>query len=317
MNKFKLGFATVSMAAMAGGISLASVSPDFLASANAQLANLDIEPEEERVIDSSETESLEAGGVDAIATTYSHDLSGREAVTVYVKNIPVATFLESVQSDDSSEPTKVASTSDTLDVDQSDVVSPSEEFVSTINQFGQDKVNAEKIGVKWDKAKELYVIHLDQTPLIAMDGNVMLPTTTKDDAEDALQITNRLRRQIGNVKPLKQIEGQPPKKVAVAPTNVSRYQDGWASWYGPGFHGNLTADGSRYNQYGLTAAHRTLPFGTKLRVTNRNNGRSVIVTVNDRGPFIYDRVIDLSMGAAQALGVVNTGVAPVSLDIVN
>ncbi|MEM9137256.1 MAG: septal ring lytic transglycosylase RlpA family protein, partial [Cyanobacteria bacterium P01_F01_bin.42] len=198
------------------------------------------------------------------------------------------------------------------------VVNASQEFVKAINQLDQDGVDAQTIGVKWDTTSKQYVIHVAQTPLIAMNGNVILPSTTKDKAEDALQITNRLRRQIGNVKPLKKIEGQPPrpvKKVAVAPTNVRRYQQGWASWYGPGFHGNLTADGTRYNQFGLTAAHRTLPFGTRLRVTNQNNGRSVVVVVNDRGPFIHNRVIDLSMGAAQVLGVINSGVAPVTLDI--
>lgn len=85
-----------------------------------------------------------------------------------------------------------------------------------------------------------------------------------------------------------------------------------ASCYG-NEHGQLrTAAGARYDPWGLTAAHRTLPFGTRLRVTNTRNGRSVIVTINDRGPFVRGRVIDLSLGACRAIG--NSGLAEVRLD---
>lgn len=90
---------------------------------------------------------------------------------------------------------------------------------------------------------------------------------------------------------------------------------GAASWYGPGFHGKRTASGERFNQNALTAAHRSLPFGTRVKVTNRTNGRSVIVRINDRGPFSGGRVIDLSRGAASRLGMVNQGVARVVLDV--
>ena len=80
---------------------------------------------------------------------------------------------------------------------------------------------------------------------------------------------------------------------------------GKASWYGPGFAGRKTASGARFNPMGMTAAHRTLPFGTKLRVSH--GGRSVVDTVNDRGPFIRGRVLDLSQGAARALGIGGVG----------
>ena len=76
-------------------------------------------------------------------------------------------------------------------------------------------------------------------------------------------------------------------------------QVGLASWYGPHFHRKRTADGERFNMNALTAAHRTLPFNTYVRVTNLANGRSVIVRVNDRGPFVGDRIIDLSARAAR------------------
>lgn len=90
-----------------------------------------------------------------------------------------------------------------------------------------------------------------------------------------------------------------------------RTQAGVASWYGPGFHGRPTANGEHFNTHALTAAHRTLPFGTKVRVTNKSNGRSVVVRINDRGPYVGGRVIDLSNASARALGM--SGLAKVSL----
>jgi rare lipoprotein A len=93
-------------------------------------------------------------------------------------------------------------------------------------------------------------------------------------------------------------------------------QIGVASWYGPGFHGRRTANGEVYDQYGLTAAHRTLPHGTWVEVTNLANDRSVRVRVNDRGPYVDDRVIDLSYTAAQRLDMVRSGIAPVRVEVV-
>lgn len=92
---------------------------------------------------------------------------------------------------------------------------------------------------------------------------------------------------------------------------------GSASWYGGHFHGRQTANGERYDMNGLTAAHKTLPFGTKVRVTNNKNGRSVVVRVNDRGPYHGNRIIDLSKGAATAVGLTDTGVAPVKVEVLN
>lgn len=87
-----------------------------------------------------------------------------------------------------------------------------------------------------------------------------------------------------------------------------------ASWYGPGFHGRLTANGEIYNQMALTAAHKELPFGTFLRVTNQKNGKSVIVRINDRGPYIEGRDLDLSRGTAIALGMVKRGIIRVKVE---
>ncbi|MFQ6117975.1 MAG: septal ring lytic transglycosylase RlpA family protein [Candidatus Bipolaricaulia bacterium] len=94
------------------------------------------------------------------------------------------------------------------------------------------------------------------------------------------------------------------------------YQVGIASWYGPGFHGNRTANGEIYDMYALTAAHKTLPFGTIVKVVDLDTGRSVVVRINDRGPFIKGRIIDLSYAAAQELGMVQKGLAKVGLKIV-
>ena len=90
---------------------------------------------------------------------------------------------------------------------------------------------------------------------------------------------------------------------------------GMASWYGPGFNGKRTASGERFNQGKLTAAHKTLPFGTLVRVTNLQNARTVEVRINDRGPFVRGRIIDLSRGAAERLDMIRTGVVPVEVMI--
>jgi len=97
------------------------------------------------------------------------------------------------------------------------------------------------------------------------------------------------------------------------PSHSQPKQMGVASWYGPGFHGQPTASGEIYNQHALTAAHRTLPLGTRVEVTNLANGKTVQVRINDRGPFVRGRSIDLSRGAAHRLGMVKSGVNKVRI----
>lgn len=94
--------------------------------------------------------------------------------------------------------------------------------------------------------------------------------------------------------------------------NVER---GLASWYGEDFHGKITSSKEIYNMYDMTAAHKTLPFGTYVMVTNLENGKSIIVRINDRGPFIRGRIIDLSYAAAQLLDMVDPGVVPVRIEV--
>ena len=109
------------------------------------------------------------------------------------------------------------------------------------------------------------------------------------------------------------------KKVSYSPVGAKAKfaSAGVASYYGPGFHGRRTANGERFDMHAMTAAHRTLPFGTLVKVTNLSNGKSTVVRVTDRGPYVGNRVIDLSVAAAKQIGSTHSGVAQVSLEIVN
>ena len=109
------------------------------------------------------------------------------------------------------------------------------------------------------------------------------------------------------------------KKVSYSPVSAKAKfaSAGVASYYGSGFHGRRTANGERFDMHAMTAAHRTLPFGTLVKVTNLSNGKSTVVRVNDRGPYVGNRVIDLSVAAAKQIGSTHSGVAQVSLEIVN
>ena len=93
-------------------------------------------------------------------------------------------------------------------------------------------------------------------------------------------------------------------------------EEGLASWYGKKFQGKKTASGEKFDMHKLTAAHRTLPFGTRVKVTRIDNGKSVVVKINDRGPFVKGRIIDLSKAAAKKLDMINAGVARVRIKVV-
>jgi rare lipoprotein A len=155
--------------------------------------------------------------------------------------------------------------------------------------------------------------HMEQCPELVYGGSAY-------NGKDALQMANRLRRVMGNTEPLVSIAkiSQPSfNQIDNYAPDGRRVRGGVASWYGPGFHGRRTANGERYNQNDYTAAHKTLPFGTMLRVTNLRNGQSVMVRINDRGPYVGRRVIDLSAGAARAIGVYGSGTAVVQLEVLN
>lgn len=204
-------------------------------------------------------------------------------------------------------------------VDTQDPIQQATAIAAQLNQLHRNGVDGSNITAEWSEASETYVIRVGDQVLVEFDSDIILPDTTENRAEDILQATNRIRRQFGNAAPLNAIEGTPnthqENYVAVGPIQFTF--TGIASWYGPGFHGRRTASGAVFDQHALTAAHRTLPFGTLVRVTNMNNGTSVTVRITDRGPFGGGRVLDLSAGAARAIGMIRSGVAPVRVDVVS
>ncbi len=309
---------------------------------------------------------------ESIASIYSHEINGRQAATLYVRDIPVLTFLETGDRRTSTSPpvepssdtattvhqpiadsfaaasptaaspideAKIASTqggsggsvsSDITsnlanqdaaasdpDADySSDPVWRATSVAARLNQLHRDSVEAESVTVRWDADRESYVIQVDGSDLVEISAQTLLPDTTDNLAEDALQAANRLRRQMGDAQPLTQIEGAPQpraQRVSVGPVQFTF--SGMASWYGPGFNGRRSASGEVFNQNALTAAHRNLPFGTLVEVTNVNTGQSVVVRINDRGPYSGRRVIDLSAAAARTIGMIQTGVAPVRINV--
>ena len=112
------------------------------------------------------------------------------------------------------------------------------------------------------------------------------------------------------------LQAPAPQRHEAAPAGKpATTQIGTASWYGPGFHGRETASGETFNQYALTAAHRTLPLGTEAKVTNLDTGQSVHVKINDRGPYVPGRHLDLSHAAAKQIGLTKKGVAKVKIEV--
>ena len=268
---------------------------------------------------------------DSIAKIQSHELEGRQAATVYLRNIPVITFLdESIEKTDA----KASNTSSQLKVagdrsnpsdskkstnsnaQETDPVWRASSLAARLNQLARNNVDPNSITVKWEKG-DRYLIQANGEDLVDINAKTILPDTTSDFSRDALQVTNRLRRLLGNAPPLVEIVGKPqPEPPVLSIGSIQVRINGWASWYGPGFDGNLSASGERFNQNALTAAHRHLPFGTLVMVRNLDNGRTVVVRINDRGPYVGDRVIDLSAGAASVLGMMSSGVARVEIEVI-
>ncbi|MFB8787752.1 MAG: septal ring lytic transglycosylase RlpA family protein [Potamolinea sp.] len=294
---------------------------------------------------------------EALARIYAYESGGRQAATLYVRSIPVLTFLGDHPATNNASKIGEVTTGRTRTPQQSKLNKDSGDrhaalrdraallaaaasqpnadsnvnkvqndpawqaavVAAKINQLSLSNLDASKISVSWKPECKCYSITANNEEIVQINQKTVLANTTRNLATDALQATNRLRRLIGNAAPLRAIAGAPPAarkvtQVAAGPVKV-QISSGLASWYGPGFHGNRSASGEIYNQNAMTAAHRSLPFGTYVQVTNMDNGRSVVVRINDRGPFVGGRVIDLSAAAARVLGVTNTGVAPVRLDV--
>jgi rare lipoprotein A len=279
-----------------------------------------------------------------IAKIFTYESAGRQAATLSVRSIPVLTFwgprpstADGTKMGESGERQKIGSqdrasqntghsaqinAASDANTTQNDPVARATAVAAKLNQMSLENVDASAIAVRWNAGCNCYSITANDQELVQINQTTLLPDTTRNLAEDALQATNRLRRLMGNAPPLREIAGKPPAAPARAVAQVSigrvRVQmSGIASWYGPGFDGNRSASGEIYNQNAMTAAHRSLPFGTRVQVTNLNNGRSVVVRINDRGPYVRGRVIDLSAAAARILGVMQTGVAPVQLNVLD
>jgi len=299
MNHRLLGGFTAALLMSAFGAPLPSFAED--ASESQALANPSTGTQ------SAAVQAALEGGIHPlgeVVSVYAHLLDGATAVTLYVNTLPVVTFVGEA----SAESSPVADAKAALD--PSDPMARAWVVGSELERFAAANQDATTIGVRWDSDQERYVVSLADQDLLAVGTTTILADTTADEAEDALQITNRLRRLLGDAPALDEIEGQPAPLLAVAST-----QTGLASWYGPGFHGRRSASGEVFNQYALTAAHRTLPFGTRVRVTNLNTGQQVVVRINDRGPFSGRRIIDLSAEAAAVIGLRSSGVGEVRLEI--
>lgn len=295
-----------------------------------------IQPPE--VLKEGEYQSTEATEAEqaVIAKIQSHEIQGRQAATLYVRSIPILTFLSN--NSGASSDTKMgevlgnqngssgqregktaqnhtkASSREDANKHEDDPIMRASAVAAKINQLNRNNLAADKITVSWKPKCKCYAIKANSEELVRIDAKTVLADNNRNRATDALQATNRLRRLMGNAPPLRAIADLPAEKSKrLSLATVVMYQlRGIASWYG---EDSSTASGESFRPDGLTAAHRSLPFGTKVRVTNLNNGRSVIVRINDRGPFIRGRIIDLSTGAARVLGMLGTGIAPVRVEV--
>ena len=163
-------------------------------------------------------------------------------------------------------------------------------------------------------AKKTPIIQLVLFSLLAQSCSTISSLSERSDQSNQLpQVAKETTSAGTNVQKVNvELEGQ-----KTSAKQLSKHAlNGTASWYGPGFHGKKTASGETYDQTKLTAAHKTLPLGTKARVINLENGSSVDVEINDRGPFVGGRIIDLSRAAAKVVGLIETGTAPVRVELI-
>ncbi|QQE65899.1 hypothetical protein GFS31_25910 [Leptolyngbya sp. BL0902] len=245
-----------------------------------------------------------------------HALDTNQAATVYLRSIPVMTLVgDELATLGESKETHSAPT----EGDQ-DPVNRANEIVDRLLALAETEDPA-NIEARWLADQQAFVVAWDEEVLVTVNDQTILPDTTQNPAEDVLQMANRMRRLLGNAPALSRVEGMPepvrPAPAAPQVGIVTSTLTGTASWYGPGFHGRRSASGEVFNQNDLTAAHRTLPFGTRVRVTNLRTGQQVIVRINDRGPFSRGRIIDLSAAAAGQIGLRASGVGQVQIEVLS
>lgn len=149
-----------------------------------------------------------------------------------------------------------------------------------------------------------------EAPIPVPDGPPLIATVDVHAIPEPVPVPEPIARR-GNPESY-QIDGV---TYRVTPYRVGQVETGVGSWYGRKFHGQLTSSGEPYDMFQLTAAHKTMPIPAWVRVTNLENQRSVVLRVNDRGPFVGDRILDLSWAAAERLGYANTGTAPLRMEV--
>ncbi|MFS8839893.1 septal ring lytic transglycosylase RlpA family protein [Synechococcus sp. W55.2] len=245
-----------------------------------------------------------------ISTLYEYQMDGRQVVTVYVRDLPIVSFVEHP----GLEPPLMRASA----------------LVAQLNQMAQGSLKDTTITLGWadlELAEQglgvpLYTIRANSEELLRIDAGVLLIDNQRP-VDVAVLAANRLRRLLLDAPPIaapalpqpaaltaKATMAGPKSKTAPQqePTPVrvvGPVQEGIASWYD-----------LHPTRHEMTAAHPTLPFGTEVRVTNLKNGRQAVVRINDRGPFIPGRIIDLSLRAAEVLGMVRSGLAPVRVEVV-
>ncbi len=329
-------------------------------------------------IGETRSQSLTRTQNDAIARIHSHQLNGKNAATVYVRGIPVVTYIESedvsvstnsspssnqksevkvkfneqnpLKSQSTKNPAiKVASSDGKKNSEAVKLPSASSEQSSSeslqesidsfdylltsrnpverataaaalINQLKRDGIDANTIIPAWKNGD--YVIKFGDRAMLKFDKQALFSESLQNQNQSVLESANLLRRLLGGAAPVAEVLNAPKPQLAAraifSPSLNSRVvgvMSGMASWYGPGFDGNYSASGEVFNARDLTAAHPSLPFGTLVRVVNMDNGQSVVVRINDRGPYAHGRVIDISEAAAGVIGLISSGVAPVKLEV--
>jgi rare lipoprotein A len=171
-----------------------------------------------------------------------------------------------------------------------------------------------KLSVPFALSKKTTISKLALVSLVAQSCTTISGFSHISDPAVELSLgQNEMAPSVANVQ---NVSVEPAARKKLPKRATKHALNGTASWYGPGFHGKKTASGEIYDQNKLTAAHKTVPLGSKARVTNLENGSTVEVEINDRGPYVEGRVIDLSRAAAGALGFVESGTAPVKVELV-
>ncbi len=247
-----------------------------------------------------------------MSTLHRHEMDGSEVVTVYLKDLPIVSFMDHPQAED---PLARAS-----------------RLVSRLNLLSGSLSTDDDITLDRAETASRYKVSLNEDPLLIVDEGILAMNTQQTQAQVALLAANRLRRLLLSAPPIvpspsldtesSESKTLPLKDPAIQadssinpsvnltdtrPTMVAAQtitEKGYASWYHP----------HAWNK-GLTAAHPTLPFGTKVEVTNLATGEQAVVEINERGPFLPGRIIDVSYGAARALNMLRAGVIPVRIKV--